>query len=150
MWNAHTHRELTEYRAGIYVYGDRLSLRSGAATIDTCALKLLATVVSRPTAERGILDAGSKTLSTDLHGLDGYGSICEYPEAKIYALSEEHGHVDFSACARKPEIGERDRRTRKSGGRNLAGPRPKHSHIAQTKTFFCFCVSRLASRCAQK
>jgi D-serine deaminase-like pyridoxal phosphate-dependent protein len=107
MWNAHTHRELTEYRAGIYVYGDRLSLRSGAATIDTCALKLLATVVSRPTAERGILDAGSKTLSTDLHGLDGYGYICEYPEAKIYALSEEHGHVDFSACARKPEIGER-------------------------------------------
>ena len=43
----------------------------------------------------------------DLHGLDGYGYICEYPEAKIYALSEEHGHVDFSACTRKPEIGER-------------------------------------------
>ena len=43
----------------------------------------------------------------DLHGLDSYGYLCEYPEAKIHALSEEHGHVDFSACARKPEIGER-------------------------------------------
>jgi D-serine deaminase-like pyridoxal phosphate-dependent protein len=107
VWQAHTHPELTEYRAGIYVYGDRLSLRSGAVTLDTCALKIFATVVSRPTAERGILDAGSKTLSTDLHSLDGYGYICEYPEAKIYTLSEEHGHVDFSACARKPEIGER-------------------------------------------
>ena len=107
MWEAHTHPELTEYRAGIYVYGDRLSLRSGAVTLDTCALKIFATVVSRPTSERGILDAGSKTLSSDLHGLDGYGFIYEYPEAKIYALSEEHGHVDFSACARKPEIGER-------------------------------------------
>ncbi|HEX9839128.1 MAG TPA: hypothetical protein VGA72_07275, partial [Anaerolineales bacterium] len=41
-----------------------------------------------------------------LHGLDAYGYIWEYPEAKIYALSEEHGHVDFSACARKPKIGE--------------------------------------------
>jgi D-serine deaminase-like pyridoxal phosphate-dependent protein len=107
IWQAHTHPELTEYRAGIYVYGDRLSLRSGAVSLDTCALKLLATVVSRPTAERGILDAGSKTLSSDLHGLDGYGYICEYPEAKIQALSEEHGHVDFSQCVRRPEIGER-------------------------------------------
>ena len=107
MWEAHTHPELTEYRAGIYVYGDRLSLRSGAVTLDRCALKICATVVSRPTPERGILDAGSKTLSSDLHGLDGYGFIYEYPEAKIYALFEEHGLVDFSACARKPEIGER-------------------------------------------
>ena len=107
MWEAHTHPELTEHRAGIYVYGDRLTLRSGAVTLDTCALKILATVVSRPTAERGILDAGSKKLSSDLHGLDGYGYLCEYHEAKIYSLSEEHGHVDFSACERKPEIGER-------------------------------------------
>ena len=107
MWEAHTHPELTEHRAGIYVYGDRLTLRSGAVTLDTCALRILTTVVSRPTLDRSILDAGSKTLSTDLHGLDGYGYICEYPEAKIYMLTEEHGHVDFSACARKPEIGER-------------------------------------------
>jgi len=107
MWQAHTHPELTEHRAGIYVYGDRLTLGSGAVRPEDCALLVLTTVVSRPTPERGIVDAGSKTLSSDLHGLDGYGYICEYPAAKIYALSEEHGHVDFSACPRKPEIGER-------------------------------------------
>lgn len=107
MWQAHLHPDVTEHRAGIYVYGDRLTLRSGAVTLDTCALRVHATVVSRPTPERGVLDAGSKSLSSDLHGLDGYGYICEYPDAKLYLLSEEHGHVDFSACARKPEIGER-------------------------------------------
>src|SRR5215212_8631385 len=107
MWQVHTHTEVTEHRAGIYVYGDRLSLRAGAVTLETCALRVFATVVSRPTAERGVLDAGSKSLSSDLHGLDGYGYVCEYPDANIYALSEEHGHVDFSKCARKPEIGER-------------------------------------------
>jgi D-serine deaminase-like pyridoxal phosphate-dependent protein len=107
MWQVDAHPDVTEHRAGIYVYGDRLTLRSGAVTLDTCAFKVHATVVSRPTSERGILDAGSKSLSSDLHGLDGYGHICEYPEAKIYALSEEHGHVDFSTCERKPEIGER-------------------------------------------
>ena len=107
MWEAHTHPELTEHRAGIYVYGDRLTLRSGSVTLEDCAIKIHTTVVSRPTPDRGILDAGSKSLSSDLHGLDGYGYICEYPEAKIYQLSEEHGHVNFSACPRKPEIGER-------------------------------------------
>jgi D-serine deaminase-like pyridoxal phosphate-dependent protein len=107
MWQAHTHPELTEHRAGIYVYGDRLTLRSGAVTLDTCALRVFTTVVSRPTPERGIIDAGSKSLSTDLHDLEGYGYVCEYPDAKIYNLSEEHGHVDFSPCKRKPEIGER-------------------------------------------
>jgi D-serine deaminase-like pyridoxal phosphate-dependent protein len=107
MWDGHTHPELTEHRAGIYVYGDRISMRSGAVTLDTCALRVFTTVVSRPTAERGIVDAGSKSLSMDLLGLDGHGYICEYPQARIYALTEEHGHVDFSACTKKPGVGER-------------------------------------------
>jgi D-serine deaminase-like pyridoxal phosphate-dependent protein len=108
MWQAHTHPELTEHRAGMYVYGDRICLRSGAMSVETCALRVHTTVVSRPTAERGILDAGSKTLSSDLPPkMEGHGLICEYPEARIYSLSEEHGHVDFSACERRPEIGER-------------------------------------------
>lgn len=107
MWQAHTHTELTEYRAGIYVYGDRWSLRAGAVLLENCAMKIHTTVVSRPTPGRGILDAGSKTLSSDLLSLDGYGYIFEYPEAKIFTLSEEHGHADFSACTKRPEIGER-------------------------------------------
>jgi D-serine deaminase-like pyridoxal phosphate-dependent protein len=107
MWEAHTHTGVTEYRAGTYVYGDRAILKSGAMSLDECAMKIIATVISCPTTERGILDAGSKTLSSDLIGLTGYGLILEYPEAQIYQLSEEHGHVDFSACAQKPAIGER-------------------------------------------
>ena len=39
------------------------------------------------------------------HG-DTYGLVVEYPGAAIYALSEEHGHVDVSACDPAPEIGE--------------------------------------------
>jgi D-serine deaminase-like pyridoxal phosphate-dependent protein len=107
MWQAHTHPEVNEHRAGMYVYGDRLTLKNGAMSLDDCALKVITTVVSRPTAERGILDGGSKTFSSDLLGLEGHGLILEYPEAVYYGQSEEHGHVDFSKCARKPEIGER-------------------------------------------
>ncbi len=107
MWDVHHIPEITEHRAGIYVYGDRLSLRSGAVRPEDCSFRVLTTVISRPTSERGIVDAGSKSLSSDLHDLEGYGLICEYPEAKLYRLTEEHGHIDFSACAQKPEIGER-------------------------------------------
>ena len=41
--------------------------------LDACAMSVLATVVSRPTDNRAILDAGSKTLSSDALGLDGFG-----------------------------------------------------------------------------
>jgi len=107
MWQAHTHAALTEHRAGTYVYGDRHTLKSGAMGLEDCALTVITTVVSRPTADRGILDGGSKTFSSDLVGLEGHGLVLEYPEARFYAMSEEHGHVDFSPCERRPEIGER-------------------------------------------
>ena len=107
MFQAHTFAELTEHRAGTYVYGDRKIVDSGAMTLEEVAMHVITTVVSRPTPDRGILDGGSKTFSSDLLGLEGYGYILEYPEARIYGQSEEHGHVDFSGCKRKPEIGER-------------------------------------------
>jgi D-serine deaminase-like pyridoxal phosphate-dependent protein len=107
MWQAHQYPDITEYRAGMYIFGDRYTLNSGAIKLEECSFSVLATVVSRPTADRGILDGGSKTFSSDILGLDGHGLILEYPEARFYAMSEEHGNVDFSACERRPEIGER-------------------------------------------
>jgi D-serine deaminase-like pyridoxal phosphate-dependent protein len=106
-WEAHTHPELTEHRAGMYVYGDRSVLEIAKMSLESCALKVIATVISRPTPERAILDAGSKSLSSDQVGLEGFGLILEYPKAPIYNLSEEHGFVDVSAYPRKPDIGER-------------------------------------------
>lgn len=53
------------------------------------------------------MDGGSKTFSSDLVGVEGHGLILEHPDARFYGMSEEHGHVDFSACAKKPEVGER-------------------------------------------
>jgi D-serine deaminase-like pyridoxal phosphate-dependent protein len=106
MWRVHECREVTEHRAGTYVYGDRKMVAVGAMRLEECALSVRCTVVSRPTATRGILDGGSKTFSSDTSGLEGYGLILEYPEAKLYGFSEEHGHVDFSGCERAPEVGE--------------------------------------------
>ncbi len=106
MWQAHTYSTLTEHRAGMYLFGDRSLMTAGAVPLEHCAFGVRTTVVSRPTPNRVIVDAGSKTLSSDTLGLNGFGYIREYPEAHITALSEEHGHADFSACAKRPEIGE--------------------------------------------
>jgi D-serine deaminase-like pyridoxal phosphate-dependent protein len=105
---SHEHGAVTELRLGTYVYGDRACIYNGSVPFEDCALRVHATVVSRPTPERAILDAGSKTLTYDpVAGGTGHGLIVEHPEAEIYTLNEEHGYVDVSACARAPEIGER-------------------------------------------
>jgi D-serine deaminase-like pyridoxal phosphate-dependent protein len=96
----------TEHRPGTYIYNDRMQIAAGVATLEDCALMVYATVVSRAGPERGILDAGSKTLTSDTGGLDGYGLILEHPEAKIARFAEEHGFLDLSACNERPKVGD--------------------------------------------
>ena len=67
----------------------------------------MATVVSTPSSDRCILDAGSKSLSSDLLNQKDYGLILEYPKASIRLLSEEHATVDLSKSAKKPVLKER-------------------------------------------
>jgi len=97
---------LTEHRAGTCVYNDAMVVSSGTATWEQCAMRVRATVVSRPTGDRGVLDAGSKVLTSDLYHMKGYGHVMEYPEAQVAHLSEEHAVVDFSTCAERPKVGE--------------------------------------------
>ncbi len=97
----------TEHRAGTYIFNDRMTMASGAAELDDCALTVFTTVVSRAAQERGILDAGSKTLTPDPGaGLDGYGLILEHPQARIKGFAEEHGFLDLSACNERPQVGD--------------------------------------------
>jgi D-serine deaminase-like pyridoxal phosphate-dependent protein len=98
---------LTEVRAGTYVYGDRMCVANGSVALEDCALRLRATVVSRPTVDRAIVDAGSKALTSDTKpGLDGWGHVVEFPQAHVYALNEEHGYVDVSVCGERPQVGD--------------------------------------------
>lgn len=97
----------TEHRPGTYIYSDRMQVAFGHGTLEDCAFTVLATVVSRPTENRAIIDAGSKALAADTAPVPGHGHIVEYPDAVIASLSEEHGIVDLSKCATKPEIGEK-------------------------------------------
>ena len=96
----------TEHRPGTYIYNDRMQVAAGVATWDDCALHVYSTVVSRAAPDRGILDAGSKTLTADTGGLDGYGLILEHPEARIARFAEEHGFLDLTKSNTRPAVGD--------------------------------------------
>ncbi len=106
---------VTELRPGNYVYFDRTQVALGAASLDDCALTVLATVVSKHPG-RIILDCGSKTLTNDqargIAAATGYGAVLagdsdtldyarEIDEALlIERLSEEHATVRVNGTTR--------------------------------------------------
>ena len=106
LYRSHEIAAATELRPGTYIYSDR-SQACAAEELDDCALRILTTVVSRPTEDRAILDAGSKTLSSDTLGLRDHGHVVEYPRLALVRLSEEHAHVDCRDSEARPRIGER-------------------------------------------
>jgi len=106
MWHTGDHN-VTERRPGTYIYFDRAQVSFGVASWSDCALTVLATVASRPTPTRIVLDAGSKALSSDLFGQTGYGALQDRPGFVLTSLSEEHGVIELDAASQWPPVGER-------------------------------------------
>lgn len=90
---------INELRPGTYVFHDGNQVALGVAPVEACAAVVLATVTSRPTPKRVILDAGSKALSGDPPGpaAPGHGLVKGLPEARIARLYEEHAVVEVPA-----------------------------------------------------
>lgn len=100
---------VTEVRPGTYIFNDLTQVDLESCAINDCALTVLATVTSRPTSSRTIVDAGRKTLTSDPPSRSGrsqgYGLI-PTQNTVIARLSEEHGVIDSEAPF---EIGEKVR-----------------------------------------
>ena len=106
----HSHQNpwLTEIRPGTYIYNDRNEIAMGFATLEDCAARVVATVVSHSGSHKLVVDAGSKMLSSDRCGPlpdSGYGLVVELPDAKIVRLSEEHGEIELASTQPRPPIG---------------------------------------------
>ncbi|MBC8109300.1 MAG: alanine racemase [Anaerolineae bacterium] len=110
-YQSHQLKHITEIRPGTYIFNDMNSVAGGFSSLDYCAARIIATVVSDAVPGQIVIDAGSKTLSSDRRHDDpanaGHGHIVEHPQAKITKLSEEHGQVDIRNCDRAPRVGER-------------------------------------------
>jgi D-serine deaminase-like pyridoxal phosphate-dependent protein len=78
------------------VFHDASQVSLGTCALEDCAMTVLATVVSVPAPDRAVLDAGSKTLSSDAlrPRPGGYGWVLEGSgKSRLERLSEEHGVV---------------------------------------------------------
>ncbi len=74
---------VTECRPGNYVFHDASQVALGTCALEDCALTVLATVVSVPAPGRAVLDAGSKTLSSDpLRPTPGASASCSASAAR--------------------------------------------------------------------
>ena len=85
---------VTEMRPGTYVFYDNSIFRHGRIGPDRCAARIATTVVSRPAADRAVIDAGSKMLAMDPSpSHPGHGYLVGHPNAILARISEEHGVV---------------------------------------------------------
>jgi D-serine deaminase-like pyridoxal phosphate-dependent protein len=109
-YQAHRLPSMTEARPGTYVYHDMNGVHGGYAKLEDCAATIRCTVVSTAVPGQFVIDAGSKTLTSDKCGPapdSGHGLVLEYPQAKIVKLTEEHGQVDCRESGTAPKVGER-------------------------------------------
>lgn len=102
---------ITEIRPGTYVYMDAAQ---GHAIGDygRCALTVLATVVSRPTAERVVVDAGVKALTSFTRGAGichtpGYGLVKGFDGLRLKKLYDEHGVIEDAAARSRLAVGDK-------------------------------------------
>ncbi|MGH7326564.1 MAG: DSD1 family PLP-dependent enzyme [Candidatus Rokuibacteriota bacterium] len=100
---------LTELQAGSYCVMDldyrRIGGRAGDALTDfEMALTVVATVVSVPTADRAMVDAGLKAFSTDKPFPP---ESVERPGIAYGFAGDEHGRLTITDPTRPPRLGER-------------------------------------------
>ena len=102
---------VTENRPGTNIFNDCTQVHLGACGWDDCALTYECTVVSRPSADRAVIDGGSKTFSSDqLSDWGDVGVVKECPGAKFSRASEEHGILSLTdARSQALRIGHRVR-----------------------------------------
>ncbi len=99
------HPVVTEINPGMYPFNDaNLVSWGGPVTRDDCALTVLSTIISNPTDDRVVVDAGSKTMSRDTD----QPPITTTDRGIVYAnASEEHGWIDTSHATETFTVGDR-------------------------------------------
>ena len=95
--------QTTEIRPGTYVFYDASSLAAKLCVEADCALRVLTTVVSTAVPGQCVIDAGSKTFSSDQTvGAGTFGHFIGHAWT-MRKLNEEHGYVEIDGKARVGE-----------------------------------------------
>lgn len=102
----HTHETpVTELRSGTYAFGDRND--PWEEGVELGALWIEVTVISDAVGGQVVVDAGTKTFTSDSHDDGCHGAVVGLPGSRLHSLNEEHGYLDITGAERRPAIGER-------------------------------------------
>lgn len=94
---------ITELQCGGGIFADPFYLQGCNVSGLDSALTVLATVVSRPTLERAVLDSGRKTLNPDVQ----LPIVKGWPDATIKRLSAEHCELTLGPQSQNLKIGDK-------------------------------------------
>jgi D-serine deaminase-like pyridoxal phosphate-dependent protein len=102
---------ITEIRPGTYILMDAAQGHA-IGSYERCAATILATVVSKPTPERIVLDAGVKALTAFTRGkgichTPGHGMIKGFDGLRVSKLYDEHGLINDREANKKLSIGDK-------------------------------------------
>jgi 3-hydroxy-D-aspartate aldolase len=104
VWINAKHPVVTEVQPGMYIFNDHVLVDRGVATWEDCALTVLSTVMSKPSPDRAVVDAGSKAFNFDT----GLFPIVPHRDGiKMNHFSEEHGWLQLEGEDRGLKIGDR-------------------------------------------
>ena len=100
----------TELQCGSYIfmdadYGRNLDQDGAATRAFEPSLFVWATVMSRPNAERAIVDAGLKALAMD----SGPPAVWDEPAATYERASDEHGRLGIASATNRLRLGDKVR-----------------------------------------
>jgi len=99
---------ITELRCGAYVFNDQMQIRSGSAKERDCALTIVSTVISVPSSNRAVIDAGTKSLTSERASEFGvFGLIKSRPDLCFINANEEHGILRMTSPRRRLKVGDR-------------------------------------------
>lgn len=94
---------ITELQAGGGIFADPFYLEQCHVSGLEPALTVLATVVSRPTLDRAVLDCGRKALNPDAQS----PIVKNWPDAQIKRLSAEHCELTLGPSSQNLKIGDK-------------------------------------------
>ncbi len=81
-------------RPGAYMFGDlSLAKTTGVMAPEAVAVHVLATVVDKPETGLALIDAGSKTFSSDRTPQNIFGQVDDGRDISVVRVNEEHGYL---------------------------------------------------------
>lgn len=102
---------ITEIRPGTYIFMDA-SQANAINDISHCAVKVLSSIISKPTKERVILDVGAKGLTMQrrnqgICSTQGNGTIYNFKNTYIDKVFDEHAIINNEKFSNNVDVGDK-------------------------------------------